>query len=162
MDQKAARLAALAGWLAVRCPVGLVRVGWLSDRRAARRTGLSRLRPALALGGLACSTVTPPVPVVQDRAAAIALPLASRAAFGAFTSNRWAMPRALAAPRWTSLPNRFAILSGIAAARLSAPAVRAAGRVCDAFLTVAACALAGAVLSAIAGGVLEEVDWEGL
>lgn len=138
--------------------------GWLSDRLIRGGADATCVRRSIVCGGLAGSTIILPVAIVESRPAALALLLASCAAFGVYTSNHWAITQTLAGPRaagrWTSLQNGVGNLSGIAAAWLTGALVQSTGRFWPAFVTAAVVALAGAGLWRVTVRELREMEWE--
>jgi MFS family permease len=137
--------------------------GWISDRRIAAGISPTRVRKAIVVGGLGCSTIILPVAVIQDRTISIGLLLLACVAFGTYTSNHWAITQTLAGPlaagRWTSVQNGVGNLSGIAAPWLTGVVVERTGTFYLAFLIAAAIALVGAVMWGLVVGRVETVDW---
>jgi sugar phosphate permease len=137
--------------------------GWISDRRIAAGVSPTKVRKAIVVGGLGCSTVILPVAVIDDRTMSIGLLLLACIAFGTYTSNHWAITQTLAGPlaagRWTSVQNGVGNLSGIAAPWLTGVVVEKTGTFYLAFVIAAAIALMGAVMWGLVVGRVETVDW---
>jgi len=114
--------------------------------------------------GLGFSTVILPVAVVQDTTTAIVLLFLACMAFGAYTSNHWAITQTLAGPlaagRWTSLQNGIGNLSGIVAAWLTGVVVDRTHSFVLPFAIAAAIAVTGALLWGIVVQKVEPVRWE--
>jgi ACS family D-galactonate transporter-like MFS transporter len=138
--------------------------GWISDRWIASGATPTRVRKTVVCGGLAFSTIILPVAVVRDHTAAIVLLFAACMAFGAYTSNHWAITQTLAGPlaagRWTSLQNGIGNLSGIVAAWLTGLVVQRTQSFVLPFAISAAIAVAGALLWGIVVREVKPVEWE--
>ena len=132
------------------------------DRLAAARRRASARRSSCC--GLGFSTVILPVAVVRDPTASIALLFLACMAFGAYTSNHWAITQTLAGPlaagRWTSLQNGIGNLSGIVAAWLTGVVVERTHSFVLPFAIAAAIAVAGALLWGIVVEEVKPVEWE--
>lgn len=138
--------------------------GWISDRWIASGATPTRVRKTIVCGGLGFSTIILPVAVVRDHTAATVLLFMACMAFGAYTSNHWAITQTLAGPlaagRWTSLQNGVGNLSGIVAAWLTGLVVERTLSFTAPFAISAAIALAGALLWGIVVGDVRPVEWE--
>lgn len=138
--------------------------GWISDRWIASGGSPTRVRKTVVVSGLVLSTVILPVAVVTSPGVSIALLLAACMAFGAYTSNHWAITQTLAGPlaagRWTSIQNGFGNLSGIVASWLTAVVVQQTRSFVPAFLVAACIVLAGAFFWGIAVGAVKQVEWK--
>jgi len=137
--------------------------GWISDRWIRAGGSPTRVRKTIVCGGLGFSTVILPVAVAPDRRVAIALLFAACVAFGAYTSNHWAITQTLAGPlaagRWTSLQNGIGNLSGIVAAWLTGVVVDRTGSFALPFAIAAAIAVAGALLWGVVVEEVKPVAW---
>jgi MFS family permease len=84
-------------------------------------------------------------------------------AFGAYTSNHWAITQTLAGPsmagRWTSLQNGIGNLSGIVAPSLAGVIVEKSGSSKPAFVISALIAVTGAAVWGLVVGPVKEVRW---
>jgi MFS family permease len=142
-----------------------VSAGWISDRWIASGATPTKVRKTIVTAGLVFSTVIVPVAWVESRGLSVALLLLACLAFGAYTSNHWAITQTLAGPlaagRWTSLQNGVGNLSGIAASWLTGFMVERTGYFFLAFVLAAAFALAGAGLWGLAVGPVVGVAWKG-
>jgi heme A synthase len=89
--------------------------------------------------------------------------LVSGLAFGAYTSNHWAITQTLAGPRmagrWTSIQNGIANTSGIIAPLVAGLAVQMTGSSKTAFVVSAVVVLIGALMWGVVVGPVSEVDW---
>ena len=143
--------------------VATVSAGWLSDRLIARGVSPTIVRKSVVVSGLGLSSVILPVAFVASVAASIALLILACMAFGAYTSNHWAITQTLAGPsmagRWTSLQNGIGNLSGIVAPFLAGVIVQTSGSSKPAFVISALIAVAGAVVWGFVVGPVEEVPW---
>jgi MFS family permease len=138
--------------------------GWISDRWIGAGATPTRVRKTIVMGGLAGSTIILPVALVRDHAVAIALLFAASMAFGAYTSNHWAITQTLAGPRaagrWTSLQNGVGNLSGIVASWLTGLVVEHMRSFVLSFAIAAAIAIAGALCWGIVVEEVEPVAWQ--
>jgi ACS family D-galactonate transporter-like MFS transporter len=138
--------------------------GWISDRWIASGATPTRVRKTVVCCGLGFSTIILPVAVVRDNTTAVILLLAACMAFGAYTSNHWAITQTLAGPlaagRWTSLQNGVGNLSGIVASWLTGLVVDRTNSFALPFAISAAIAVAGALLWGIVVREVEPVKWE--
>jgi len=141
-----------------------ISAGWISDRWMRAGGSATRVRKTVVCCGLGFSTVILPVAVVRDPRVSIALLFVACMAFGAYTSNHWAITQTLAGPlaagRWTSLQNGIGNLSGIAAAWLTGVVVERTGSFALPFAIAAAIAVAGALLWGIVVEEVRPVAWE--
>jgi MFS transporter, ACS family, D-galactonate transporter len=137
--------------------------GWISDRWIRAGGTPTRVRKTIVCCGLGFSTVILPVAVVHDPRVSIALLFVACIAFGAYTSNHWAITQTLAGPlaagRWTSLQNGIGNLSGIVAAWLTGVVVERTGSFALPFAIAAAIAVAGALLWGIVVEEVKPVAW---
>jgi MFS transporter, ACS family, D-galactonate transporter len=137
--------------------------GWISDRWIRAGGSPTRVRKTIVCCGLGFSTVILPVAVVHDPRVSIALLFVACIAFGAYTSNHWAITQTLAGPlaagRWTSLQNGIGNLSGIVAAWLTGVVVERTGSFALPFAIAAAIAVAGALLWGIVVEEVKPVAW---
>jgi MFS transporter, ACS family, D-galactonate transporter len=138
--------------------------GWISDRWIRAGGSPTRVRKTIVCCGLGFSTVILPVAVVRDPRVSIALLFVACMAFGAYTSNHWAITQTLAGPlaagRWTSLQNGIGNLSGIVAAWLTGAVVQRTGSFALPFAIAAAIAVTGALLWGIVVEEVKPVAWE--
>jgi MFS family permease len=138
--------------------------GWISDRCIASGATPTRVRKTVVCCGLGFSTIILPVAVVRDNTASVILLLAACIAFGAYTSNHWAITQTLAGPlaagRWTSLQNGVGNLSGIVASWLTGLVVDRTHSFALPFAISAAVAVAGALFWGIVVREVEPVKWE--
>lgn len=142
---------------------GTLTAGFVSDRLIARGASPTRVRKAVVVSGLTCSCVILPVAFVHSESVSIIFLFLSCLAFGAYTSNHWAITQTLAGPgmagRWTSLQNGIGNMSGIAAPVIAGFAVETTGSSKMAFVVSAALVLAGALMWGVVVGPLAEVEW---
>jgi MFS transporter, ACS family, D-galactonate transporter len=138
--------------------------GWISDRWIRAGGSPTHVRKTIVCCGLGFSTVILPVAVVRDPRVSIALLFVACVAFGAYTSNHWAITQTLAGPlaagRWTSLQNGIGNLSGIVAAWLTGVVVERTGSFALPFAIAAAIAVTGALLWGIVVEEVKPVAWE--
>jgi MFS family permease len=143
--------------------VTTVSAGWISDRLIARGVSPTVVRKSVVVSGLAVSSIILPVAFVTSTAVSVALLVLACMAFGAYTSNHWAITQTLAGPsmagRWTSLQNGIGNLSGIIAPSLAGIIVETSGSSKLAFVISALIAIAGAAVWGIVVGPVEEVRW---
>ncbi len=143
--------------------VGTLAAGFFSDRLIARGASPTRVRKGVVVSGLTCSSIILPVAFVQSAAISIVLLFLSCIAFGAYTSNHWAITQTLAGPgmagRWTSLQNGIGNMSGIAAPMIAGFAVQTTGSSKTAFVVSAAVVVAGALMWGLVVGPVSEVNW---
>jgi MFS transporter, ACS family, D-galactonate transporter len=143
---------------------GTMTAGWLSDRAMAAGRSATFVRKTVVIAGLTGATIILPVAVVRDPGAAVALLLLACAAFGAYTSNHWAITQTLAGPlaagRWTSIQNGIGNLSGIVASWFTGFVADRTGSFVLAFAAAAAVALTGAFLWGAVVGPVAEVKWQ--
>ncbi len=160
------------GWMASVVSVALTAVasatvlaGWISDRLIARGASITKVRKSVVVTGLAGSSVILPVAFTANIVISITLLLCACIAFGAYTSNHWAITQTLAGPsmagRWTSLQNGIGNISGIIAPWLAGAIVEASGSSRLAFVISAFIVLAGALFWGFIVGRVEQVDWDG-
>lgn len=137
--------------------------GWISDRWIAAGGSPTRVRKTVVCCGLGFSTIILPVAVVRDESMSIALLFLGCMAFGAYTSNHWAITQTLAGPlaagRWTSLQNGIGNLSGIVAAWLTGVVVDRTHSFALPFAIAALIAVAGALLWGIVVQQVKPVEW---
>jgi MFS family permease len=140
-----------------------VSAGWISDRLIARGGSPTVVRKSVVVSGLAFSSIIMPVAFVTGAAVSIALLLLACMAFGAYTSNHWAITQTLAGPsmagRWTGLQNGIGNLSGIIAPSLAGIIVERSGSSKPAFVISACIAVAGAAIWGIVVGPVKEISW---
>ena len=138
--------------------------GWISDRWIASGGTPTRVRKTVVVCGLTCSTAILPVAVVKDADVSVWLLMLACIAFGAYTSNHWAITQTLAGPlaagRWTSIQNGIGNLSGIVASWLTGFIVDQTQSFATAFIVAACVVLAGAAFWGLAVGAVKEVEWE--
>lgn len=143
--------------------VTTVSAGWLSDRLIATGVSTTTVRKSVVVGGLALSSIIWPVAFVTNSTVSMALLIFACMAFGAYTSNHWAITQTLAGPsmagRWTSLQNGIGSLAGIIAPSLAGIIVERSGSSKLAFVISALIALTGAVVWGIVVGPVEEISW---
>jgi MFS family permease len=160
------------GWMASVVSVALTAVasatvlaGWLSDRLIARGASTTTVRKTVVVTGLAGSSVILPVAFTANIVTSIVLLFCACIAFGAYTSNHWAITQTLAGPsmagRWTSLQNGIGNISGIIAPWLAGTIVEASGSSRLAFVISASIVLTGALFWGFVVGRVEQVDWDG-
>jgi MFS transporter, ACS family, D-galactonate transporter len=137
--------------------------GWMSDRLIAAGRSVTRVRKTVVVSGLVCSSVLLPVAFVESGRASVVLLLLSCVAFGAYTSNHWAITQTLAGPvmagRWTSLQNGFGNLSGIVAPLLAGSIAGSTGSSRGAFIVAGVLVLVGAICWGVVVGPVREVSW---
>lgn len=143
---------------------GTITAGFVSDRLIAHGSSATRVRKAVVVSGLASSSVIVPVAFVHNAAVSIVLLFTSCIAFGAYTSNHWAITQTLAGPRmagrWTSVQNGIGNTSGILAPVVAGFAVQMTGSSKVAFVISAAMAVAGALIWGLLVGDVKEVQWQ--
>jgi MFS family permease len=139
-----------------------VTAGWLSDRAIARGASPTVIRKTIVVAGLSCSAIILPVAFVTGVGSCITFLLLSCIAFGAYTSNHWAITQTLAGPmmagRWTSLQNGIGNLSGLLAASLTGYVVQTTGSFRLAFIVAAAVAITGGLTWLLVVGRVEPVE----
>ncbi len=140
-----------------------ITMGWVSDRLIAHGASPTVVRKSVVVSGLALSSVILPVAFVTSATVSVVLLVLACMAFGAYTSNHWAITQTLAGPcmagRWTSLQNGIGSLSGIIAPWLAGFIVAVSGSSKLAFLVSACIVLAGAAIWGLAVGPVEEIRW---
>ncbi len=142
---------------------GTLSAGWISDRCIARGASPTRVRKGIVVGGLTFSSTILPVPFVSSSITCVIFLMTACLAFGAYTSNHWAITQTLAGPlmagRWTSLQNGIGNLSGILAPAIAGGAVEISGSSKIAFIVSAAIVIVGALLWGLVVGRVEQVCW---
>src|SRR3954452_16713018 len=137
--------------------------GWVSDRLIARGASITMVRKSVVVTGLAGSSIILPVAFTENISVSIVLLFCASIAFGAYTSNHWAITQTLAGPsmagRWTSLQNGIGNISGIIAPWLAGSIVEISGSSKLAFVISALIVVAGALLWAFVVGPVEEIRW---
>jgi len=160
------------GWMSTVVAVALTAVaaatllaGWVSDRLIARGASITTVRKSVVVTGLAGSSVILPVAFTANIAVSVVLLFCACIAFGAYTSNHWAITQTLAGPamagRWTSLQNGIGNISGIIAPWLAGAIVETSGSSKLAFVISAMIVLAGALFWGLGVGRVEQVPWTG-
>lgn len=158
------------GWMATVVSVALTAVagatvlaGWISDRLIARGASPTSIRKAIVVSGLTGSAVILPVAFTASVTASVTLLFCACIAFGAYTSNHWAITQTLAGPvlagRWTSLQNGIGNISGIIAPWLAGFIVEKSGSSKLAFVISALIVLVGALSWGFVVERVEEVRW---
>ncbi len=160
------RMAEINSLAFVAVAAGTLTAGWISDRYIVRGVSPTRVRKAVVVSGLTCSSIIVPVAFVESATISVVLLFTACIAFGAYTSNHWAITQTLAGPlmagRWTSLQNGIGNISGIVAPLVAGFAVQVSGSSKIAFVVSACIVLAGALLWGIVVGPVEEVDWNAI
>lgn len=138
--------------------------GWISDRLIARGGSPTRVRKAVAVGGLSVASTLFGVALISNQVLSIAVLFVACIGYGAYSSNHWAISQTLAGPsiagRWTSIQNGIGNLSGIAAPWIAGISVQTTGSSWPAFLFAGAVALAGALIWGLMVGPVEQVVWK--
>ena len=138
-----------------------ISAGWVSDHYIAQGVSPTRVRKTIVVSGLTFSSAILPVAFVSSSTACITFLMASCIAFGAYTSNHWAITQTLAGPlmagRWTSLQNGMGNLSGILAPTIAGGAVQMTGSSKIAFFVSAVIVIAGALFWGFVVGPVEPV-----
>ena len=159
------RMASVVSAALIAVASATVVAGWVSDRLIARGASTTTVRKSVVVTGLAGSSVILPVAFTANLATSIVLLFCACIAFGAYTSNHWAITQTLAGPsmagRWTSLQNGIGNISGIIAPSLAGAIVEASGSSKLAFVISAIIVLAGALFWGLAVGRVEQVCWSG-
>jgi ACS family D-galactonate transporter-like MFS transporter len=157
------RMASVVSVSLVAVASATVLAGWVSDRLIARGASITTVRKSVVVTGLAGSSVILPVAFTANIAISIVLLFCACIAFGAYTSNHWAITQTLAGPsmagRWTSLQNGIGNISGIIAPSLAGVIVETSGSSRLAFVISACIVLAGAVFWGFVVGRVEQVHW---
>src|SRR5262249_29339605 len=123
--------------------------GWLSDRWIASGSSPTIVRKAVTGGSIALSGLLVGLASVVDRDTNVVLLLLGMAAFGAATSNVYAISQRLAGPnaagRWVGFQNGFGNLAGVVAPVVTGFAVSRTGHFSWAFIILTAvCLMSGA------------------
>lgn len=157
------RMANIISVTFVAVAITTVCAGWISDRFISRGASPTKVRKSVVVSGLVVSSIILPVAFVTSVAISIALLITASMAFGAYTSNHWAITQTLAGPlmagRWTSIQNGFGSMSGILAPWLAGFVVNATGSSKPAFVISGAIVLVGALMWGLVVERVQEVNW---
>ena len=138
--------------------------GWASDRLIARGASATTVRKAFVATGLLSGILLLPAAMVEDRIVCMGLLVIVSLAFGASSSNNWAITQTLAGPRasgqWTGMQNAFGNLAGVIAPYLTGLIVTATGSFYWAFVATVGAAVVGALAYVFLIGHIAPIDWD--
>ena len=122
------------------------------------------MRKAFVATGLLSGILLLPAAMVEDRIVCMCLLVIVSLAFGASSSNNWAITQTLAGPRasgqWTGMQNAFGNLAGVIAPYLTGLIVTATGSFYWAFVTTVGAAVVGALAYVFLIGHIAPIDWD--
>ena len=138
--------------------------GWLSDRQIVAGVSPTRVRKTYTAAGMAVIAVFLPGCVMAGPFLALAMLIVASIAYGAYSSNLWAVTQTLAGPqaagRWTGFQNLVGNLAGVLAPAITGFIVDRTGHFFGAFALTAVISLLGSVAWIFAVGPLKEVNWD--
>ena len=137
--------------------------GCLSDWLIARGMSVTKVRKGIVVAGLLGSSAVLPVAFVHDQLTSLVFLFASCMAFGAYTSNHWAITQTVAGPvmtgRWTSVQNGIGNYSGIFASWLTGLIIQRTGSFRMAFAVAGVVVVLAAIMWGCVVGPICEVNW---